>query len=155
MMLLCADSWTSARFAALRTSGRCLVEVPRAGAVDCGDDFLRFPPIPSPPGCLNRQSAELGWRSDADFPGRGDVDAVKPEPAELVDRSPSKSVSITLIIHDGAEQTLGSRNVNHGCCERCHAQPALVGGGLEDFKIPFRDVHGERIGLRRSTTRAE
>jgi hypothetical protein len=134
---------------------RRLVEVPRAGAVDRSDEFLRCPAIPSPPGCLNRQSAELGRRSDADSPGRGDVDAVKPEPAEIVDRSPSKSVSITLIIHDGAEQTLGSRNVNHGCRERCHAQPALVGGGLEDFKIPFRDVHGERIGLRRSTTRAE
>jgi hypothetical protein len=65
-------------------------------------------------------------------PAGGDVDAVKPEPAEIVDRSPFESVSITLIIHDGAEQTLGSRNVNHGCRERCHAQPALVGGGLED-----------------------
>lgn len=43
----------------------------------------------------------------------------------------------TLVIHDGAEQTLGSRNVNHGCRERCHAQPALVGGG-QDFKIPFQ-----------------
>jgi hypothetical protein len=38
---------------------RRLVEVPRAGAVDCRDDFLRCPAIPSPPGCLNRQSAEL------------------------------------------------------------------------------------------------
>jgi hypothetical protein len=86
---------------------RRLVEVPRAGAVDCGDDFLRCPPIPSPPDCLNRQSAELGWRSDADFPGRGDVDAVKPEPAEIVDRSPRSVFGLAGLAEVIVEYVLG------------------------------------------------
>ena len=91
--LLCTDSCTSSRLAAARTS--TVAWSRSAGAVDRSDDFLRCPAIPSSPGCLNRQSAELGWRSDADFPGQGDVDAVKPEPAEIVDRSPYSSVGGT------------------------------------------------------------
>ena len=57
-----------------------LVNAARPQLPDRLDHLKRCAPVAGPPGCLNRQSAELGWRSDADFPGRGDVTQSSPNP---------------------------------------------------------------------------
>jgi hypothetical protein len=72
---------------------RCLLNVRRPVLPDRLDHQVCRGPIFRPPSCRGQCPGQARWRSDANFAGRGDIDAAEPELRQVIPHGPSRDAA--------------------------------------------------------------